>query len=65
MKDLPKRAVIGSMVVAVLVALAAITDMIMGFPFSGSDHTFVMDILFLISAAIVGYLSWDAFKDLA
>ncbi len=65
MKDLPKKVVIGSMVVAGLVALAAITDMVMGIPFSGSEHTFMMDILFLICSAIVGYLSWDAFKDLA
>ena len=65
MKDLPKRVVIASMVVAGLVAAAAVLDMVMGIPFSGSDNTFMMDILFLICSAIVGYLSWDAFKDLA
>ena len=25
----------------------------------------VMDILFILSSAIVGYLAWDAFKDMA
>ena len=64
MKDLPKQAVIGSMVIAVLVALAAIADLVVGVPFSGSEHTFLMDILFLVCAAIVGYLAWDAFKDM-
>ncbi|WP_417851826.1 hypothetical protein [Thalassoglobus sp.] len=65
MKDLPKQAVIASMVVSVLVALAAIADLVLGVPFSGSEHTFLMDILFIICAAITGYLSWDAFKDLS
>lgn len=64
MKDLPKQAVIGSMVVAAIVALLAIADLVVGIPFSGSEHTFLMDILFLVCAAIVGYLAWDAFKDL-
>ncbi len=65
MKDLPKRAVIASMVVSVLVALLAIADLVLDVPFSGSEHTFLMDILFIICAAIAGYLSWDAFKDLS
>ena len=64
MKDLPKQAVIGSMVVAAIVALLAIADLVVGIPFSGSEHTFLMDILFLVCAAIVGYLAWDAFEDL-
>lgn len=65
MKDLPKQAVIASMIVAVLVALAALADMIMGVPFSGSEHTFMMDILFIVAAAIVAYLAWDALKDMS
>ena len=64
MKDLPKRVVVASMVVAGLVAIASILDLVMGIPFSGSGNTSMMDILFLVCAAIVGYLSWDAFKDL-
>lgn len=64
MKDLPKQAVVGSMVVAGIVALMAIADLVFDIPFSGSEHTFLMDILFLVCAAIVGYLSWDAYKDL-
>jgi hypothetical protein len=64
MSDAPKKMVIGSMVVAGLVALAAIADLIIGVPFSGSEHTTLMDILFIVCAAIVGYLSWDAYRDL-
>ena len=65
MKDLPKRAVIASMVVAVVVAVAAIADMVVGVPFSGTSHTFMMDILFVVCSAIVGYLAWDAYRDLS
>ena len=43
-------------------AVLAILDLATTFPFAGS---MVMDILFILSAAIVGYLAWDAFKDMA
>ena len=64
MVDLPKRVVLASMIVAGVVALAAILDLVMGMPFGGK-HTMIMDILFLICAGIVGYLGWDAYKDLS
>ncbi|MBX3444628.1 MAG: hypothetical protein KF774_19675 [Planctomyces sp.] len=64
MSDAPKKMVIGSMAVAAVVGLLAILDLIIGFPFSGSEHVRMMDILFIICAAIVGYLAYDAYKDL-
>jgi hypothetical protein len=64
MSDAPKKMVVGSLVVAGLVALAAICDLVLGVPFSGSEHSRTMDILFIIAAAIVGYLGWDAYRDL-
>jgi hypothetical protein len=63
MSDAPKKLVIGSMAVAGVVALAAIADLATGVPFSGT-HSKLMDILFLVAAGIVGYLSWDAYRDL-
>lgn len=60
--SLPKNLVMGSFAVAGLVAAAAVLDMILGFPFAG-QMTF--DILFLVAAAIVGYLAYDAYKDMA
>jgi hypothetical protein len=63
MADTPKRFVIGSMIVAALVALVAVLDLTIGIPFSGT-HTTTMDIIFLISSGILGYLCWDAYKDL-
>jgi hypothetical protein len=64
MSDAPKKMVIGSMIVAGIVALAAISDLVIGIPFTGSEHSRLMDILFIVAAAIVGYLSWDAYRDL-
>ena len=58
----PKKMILGSMILAGIVALAAIVDLIIAMPFAGQ---MVMDILFLIGAAIVFYLAWDAYKDLA
>lgn len=63
MSDAPKKMVIGSMVVAGVVALLAISDLATGVPFTGV-HSKLMDVLFLVAAAIVGYLSWDAYRDL-
>lgn len=64
MSDAPKKMVIGSMVVAGVVALMAICDLLIQFPFGGSEHTFLMDILFIVCSAILGYLAYDAYKDL-
>ena len=64
MQDLPKRVLIGSMAVAALVGVTAIADLATGIPFSGSS-TKVMDVIFIICAAIVCYLAWDAYKDLS
>ncbi len=63
MQDMPKQMVIGSIAVAGLVALLALADLIVGIPFSGSEHTRLMDILFIVSAAIVIYLGVNSYRD--
>lgn len=65
MNDTPKRMVIGSIAVAGLVALLALADLLVGVPFSGTEHTRLMDILFLVAAGIVIYLGINAYKDFA
>ena len=55
------------MVAAGLVGVAAICDLIIGIPFSGitgKELTRMTDILFIICSGIVGYLAYDAYKDL-
>jgi len=51
------------MAAAAFVAFMAIADLATGFPFSGK-HTMVMDILFIVSAIIVIYLGWSAYREM-
>ncbi len=61
MANLSRNLVFGSFGVAGFVAILALLDIILGTPFG---HYIVMDVLFILSAGIVGYLGWDAFKHL-
>lgn len=62
MSDLSKRLVMGSLIVAGVVALMSIADLATGMPFSGK-LTKTMDVLFLICSGILGYLSWTCMKE--
>ena len=64
MSDAPKKLVIGSMIAAGLVALMALCDLVFKFPFSGAEFMRMMDVLFIVAAGIIGYLAYDAYKDL-
>jgi hypothetical protein len=64
MSDASKKMVVAAMICAGVVALAAIADLAIGIPFAGRGQTMLFDIVMLVCAAIVGYLSWDAYKDL-
>lgn len=52
----------GSMAVAGLVAVMTILDMAMGMPFGGQ---MVLDIMFLLSAALIGYMCFDTYKEMS
>lgn len=56
-----KRMIYASMGVAGLVAFLSILDMSVKFPFAGYSMTF--DVIFLVTSVILGYLSWDAYRD--
>lgn len=64
MSDASKKMVVAAMICAGVVAVAAISDLAIGVPFAGRQQTMIFDIIMLVCAAIVGYLSWDAYKDL-
>ncbi len=51
----------GGMAVAGLSLLLFGADLALGIPFSRANS--LMDIGFIISAGILGYLSWSAFRD--
>ena len=61
MANVAKNVVVGSMAVALLVAIASVIDIFFGMPFSGK---WLMDIMFVISAGLVIYMGWDSYRDL-
>ncbi|MDX1966855.1 MAG: hypothetical protein SFV23_06775 [Planctomycetaceae bacterium] len=60
--NVTKNMIFASFGVAGLVAAACLLDMATGIPFA---RQMVFDILFLLAAAVVGYLAWDAYRDMA
>ena len=56
-----KNMIFGSIGVAALVAVLAILDMTLGFPFGG--YSLVTDILFLVGALIVLYMGWETYRE--
>lgn len=56
-----KKMLFGSMAVAGIVGVLAIVDLAAGFPFAGQ---MLFDILFLLSAALVGYMAFQAYREL-
>lgn len=57
-----KAMTFGGMAVAGLVLLLFGLDLVSGFPFGGENM--LIDIGFVICAGILGYLSWNAFREL-
>ena len=53
--------VLGSMGVAGLMGLAAILDLVLGFPFGGQ---MVLDIMFILAAGLVVYMGIVCMKDM-
>ena len=59
---MPKMLTIMGMIVACLVLLLFGADLAVSFPFQRVSPT--MDILFVICALMMGYMSWSSFRDL-
>jgi hypothetical protein len=53
----------GALGVAALMLVVFLLDLVAGFPFGGSPFM-VLDILGILSAGIIGYLAFNASKDL-
>jgi hypothetical protein len=51
----------GSLSIAGLVLLSFVLDLILGIPFGGLSKA--VDVVGILAAAVVGYLSWDALMD--
>lgn len=61
MTNLSKNLIVGSMIASGLVVLAAVLDLATQFPFG---RNVVMDVLFLVSAAVVIYMAWDSYREI-
>ena len=55
-----KRMILAGWVIAAVVAVAAVADLALGFPF---NQQIIMDLFFLVGAGIVGFMAFDAYKD--
>jgi hypothetical protein len=53
----------GALGVAALMLVVFLLDLVAGFPFGGSPFM-LLDILGILSAGVVGYLAFNASKDL-
>lgn len=58
---MPKILSIFGMAISAVLLIIFGMDLAMGFPFDGQSG--MMDIGFLICAATLGYLSWNAFRE--
>ncbi len=57
-----KRMLLASGAAAALVGVAAVVDLLTGKPFRGMV---IMDVTFLIAAALAGFMVYEAYRDLA
>lgn len=58
---MPKSLTIIGMIVSSLVIILFGADLAVGFPFQKASM--LMDILYLVCAAVLGYLSWSSFRE--
>ena len=47
--------------VSIVVGILSIVDMATGFPFG---RQFMLDIMFILSAGLVGYMGFDTYKEM-
>ena len=62
---MPKALSMMGMLVAILVLLIFALDLALGIPFGGTKASGTMDILMVLAGAVLGYLSWAAFREQA
>jgi hypothetical protein len=60
---MPKVLTIAGMVVAALLLFMFGLDLALGFPFQKASM--LMDVLFVICAAMLGYMSWSTYREQA
>jgi len=64
---MPKLLCLGGLVVAALVLILFLVNLVLGFSGMAGLFNFrswLMDIVFIICSALLGYLSWTSFREL-
>ncbi len=62
---MPKALSIMGMLIAFLILLVFVLDLILGIPFGAASASKAMHIGMIIGAAMLGYLSWSAYREQA
>ncbi len=57
---MPKALCLTGMVIAIVVLLLFLLDLILKVPF---QHSLVMDLVFVLCAAMLGFISWTTFRE--
>ncbi len=57
-----KRMLIGSIAASAIVGILSIVDLVAGVPFAGQT---VLDIMFLVSAGLIGYMGFDTYREMS
>ena len=57
-----KRMLIGSIAASAIVGILSIVDLAAGVPFADQP---VLDIMFLASAGLIGYMGWDTYREIS
>lgn len=60
---MPKALSISGMVVAICLVLIFGLDLAVGFPFGRPEGGMTTDIGFVVSALVLGYLSWATYRE--
>lgn len=58
---MPKALCLAGMVIAIVVLVLFLLDLIIGFPFEGAEK--LLDIVFVVCAAGLGFISWTTFRE--
>ena len=53
---------IGSIAASAIVGILSIVDLVAGVPFAGQT---VLDIMFLVSAGLIGYMGFDTYREMS
>ena len=58
---MPRVLCLAGLVISILVFMIFLLDLVLAWPFEKADWT--LDTMFVVCAALLGYLSWSSFRE--